>query len=55
MGQKTSPIGFRLIRTKKWRSVWYANKQEFGNQIGEDKRIRDFLLVKPCCAGASFF
>lgn len=55
MGQKTSPIGFRLIRTKKWRSIWYANKQEFGNQIGEDKRIRDFLLVKPCCAGASFF
>lgn len=55
MGQKTSPIGFRLIRTKKWRSVWYANKQEFGNQIGEDKNIRDFLLVKPCCAGASWF
>lgn len=55
MGQKTSPIGFRLIRTKKWRSIWYANKQEFGNQIGEDKNIRDFLLVKPCCAGASFF
>lgn len=55
MGQKTSPIGFRLIRSKKWRSIWYANKQEFGNQIGEDKQIRDFLLVKPCCAGASQF
>jgi len=55
MGQKTSPIGFRLIRNKKWKSIWYANKQEFGTQIGEDKSIRDFLLVKPCCAGASFF
>ena len=55
MGQKTSPIGFRLIRNKKWKSIWYANKQEFGNQIGEDKIIRDFLLVKPCCAGTSFF
>jgi small subunit ribosomal protein S3 len=53
MGQKTSPIGFRLVRNKKWKSVWYANKQEFGNQIGEDKTIRDFLLVKPCCAGTS--
>ncbi len=53
MGQKTSPIGFRLVRNKKWRSVWYANKQEFGNQIGEDKTIRDFLLVKPCCVGTS--
>jgi small subunit ribosomal protein S3 len=55
MGQKTSPIGFRLIRNKKWKSIWYANKQEFGNQIGEDKSIRDYLLVKPCCAGASHF
>ena len=55
MGQKTSPIGFRLIRNKKWKSIWYANKQEFGNQICEDKIIRDFLLVKPCCAGTSFF
>lgn len=53
MGQKTSPIGFRLVRNKKWRSVWYANKQEFGNQIGEDKAIRDYLLVKPCCVGTS--
>ena len=55
MGQKTSPIGFRLVRTKKWKSIWYANKQEFGALIGEDKMIRDFLLVKPCCAGASHF
>lgn len=55
MGQKTSPIGFRLVRNKKWKSVWYANKQEFGNLIIEDKAIRDFLLVKPCCAGASHF
>lgn len=55
MGQKTSPIGFRLIRTKKWRSTWYANKQEFGNQIGEDKNIRDFLAAKSCCAGAANF
>ena len=55
MGQKTSPIGFRLIRNKKWKSVWYANKQEFGSQIGEDKILRDYLIVKPCCAGTSYF
>lgn len=53
MGQKTSPIGFRLARNKKWRSVWFANKQEFGTQIGEDVFIRKFLLAKPCCQGAS--
>jgi small subunit ribosomal protein S3 len=55
MGQKTSPIGFRLVRNKKWKSIWFANKQEFGNLIQEDKLIRDFLVVKPCCAGASHF
>jgi small subunit ribosomal protein S3 len=53
MGQKTSPIGFRLARNKKWRSVWFANKQEFGSQIGEDFFIRKALLAKPCCSGAS--
>jgi small subunit ribosomal protein S3 len=53
MGQKTSPIGFRLVRTKKWRSLWYANKQEFGNQIGEDKFIRQYLMSKPICVGTS--
>lgn len=53
MGQKTSPTGFRLVVNKKWKSVWYANKQEFGNQIGEDKMIRDFLLSKPVCQGTA--
>lgn len=53
MGQKTSPIGFRLIRNKKWRSIWYANKQEFGNLLGEDHVIRKFLMAKPSCVGTS--
>jgi small subunit ribosomal protein S3 len=53
MGQKTSPIGFRLVRTKKWKSTWYANKQEFGSLIGEDKMIRNYLIEKPCCQGTS--
>jgi small subunit ribosomal protein S3 len=53
MGQKTSPIGFRLVRNKKWRSVWYANKQEFGNLLGEDHVIRKYLMSKPCCQGTA--
>jgi small subunit ribosomal protein S3 len=53
MGQKTSPIGFRLALNKRWKSLWYANAQEFGDQLGEDKKIRDFLLSKPVCQGAS--
>lgn len=53
MGQKTSPTGFRLVRNKKWRSLWYAEKQEFGNLLGEDYVIRKFLMTKPCCQGTS--
>ncbi len=55
MGQKVSPIGFRLVRRKKWLSTWFANKQEFGAIIGEDKKIRDYLATKPACQGASRF
>ncbi|MBI3508088.1 MAG: 30S ribosomal protein S3 [Chlamydiia bacterium] len=53
MGQKVSPIGFRLVRRKRWLSTWFANKQEFGSLIGEDKKIRQYLLSKPACQGAS--
>lgn len=55
MGQKVCPIGFRLVRNKKWRSVWYANKQEYGNLLIEDFRIREFLGKKSSCEGASKF
>jgi len=55
MGQKTHPIGFRLINNKKWSSVWYATKQKFGDLIGEDHKIRDLLRKKPACVGASKF
>jgi len=53
MGQKVSPISFRLVRNKKWRSVWYANKQEFGTLLGEDYFIRKYLMKKPACSGTS--
>ncbi len=53
MGQKTSPTGFRLVLNKKWRSLWYANKKEFGDLLGEDYKIRAYLMTKPCCQGTS--
>ena len=55
MGQKVSPKGFRLVRRKRWLSNWFANKQEFGNLIGEDLKIRKFLTPKSACQGASRF
>lgn len=55
MGQKVSPTGFRLVRRKKWLSNWFANNQEFGNLIGEDRKIRQLLAGKPAAQGASRF
>ncbi len=55
MGQKGNPIGFRTSVTKKWRSIWYGNKQEFGNLVVEDYLIRENLKKKPSCQGASHF
>lgn len=53
MGQKAHPIGLRLIRTRNWRSKWYANKQEFGNLLIEDQKIREYLMKKPIMQGVS--
>ncbi len=55
MGQKVCPIGFRTTVTKKWRSNWYGNKQEFGNLLIEDFHLRELLKKKPSCQGASRF
>jgi len=53
MGQKTNPEGFRLIINRRWKSRWFSGKKEFGNHLGEDKRIRDFLMKKSCCVGTA--
>ena len=55
MGQKVCPIGLRTSVTKKWRSLWYGNKQEFGSLLVEDFRLREFLKKKASCQGASKF
>ena len=54
MGQKTNPVGFRLIMNHQWKSRWYAGKQEFGSLVFEDEKIRKYLMAKPCCVGTSF-
>ncbi|MDR3624047.1 MAG: 30S ribosomal protein S3 [Chlamydiales bacterium] len=53
MGQKVCPIGFRLVTNRKWRSIWFANKQEFGSLLIEDQEIRRFLMKKPSFVGTS--
>jgi small subunit ribosomal protein S3 len=43
MGQKVRPIGFRTGIVRDWQSRWYANKQNFGDLLVEDQKIRYFI------------
>ncbi|MDD3303484.1 MAG: 30S ribosomal protein S3 [Clostridia bacterium] len=43
MGQKVSPHGLRVGIIKDWSSTWYANKQEFSNNLVEDHKLRTYL------------
>jgi len=53
LGQKTHPVGFRLIVNKAWKSNWYANKKNFASEFEEDTRIRQYLTVRLPNAGIS--
>lgn len=46
MGQKVHPLGFRIGITEDWKSRWYAPKRAFGEFLGEDYRIRQYIDQK---------
>ena len=46
MGQKVSPVGFRVGVNRDWSSRWYADKKDFANYLLEDVKIREFLMAK---------
>ena len=46
MGQKVRPTGFRLGITESCKSKWYASKKEFSTLLGEDLRLRKYILDK---------
>lgn len=50
MGQKTSPIGFRLGVTRTWDSRWYT-KKNYAELLHEDILIRNYLKKKLYAAG----
>jgi len=47
MGQKVNPIAFRTGVVIGWKSRWYASKQEFGELLVEDQKIRKFIKSHP--------
>jgi small subunit ribosomal protein S3 len=42
MGQKTSPIGFRLGTTKEYNSVWFFDK-DYANYVYQDYKMREII------------
>ncbi|MGH9216862.1 MAG: 30S ribosomal protein S3, partial [Acidimicrobiales bacterium] len=44
MGQKVNPYGFRLGVTTDWKSRWFADRDEYSDNVIEDWKIRDYLM-----------
>src|SRR6476659_3977144 len=44
MGQKVNPIGLRLGINRTWDSRWYSGKNEYGQLLHEDLKIREELM-----------
>lgn len=53
MGQKVSPIAFRLALNKDWSSRWFASKRRYKELLSEDIKIRSFVMEKLKPAGVS--
>ncbi len=43
MGQKVNPVGLRLALNKNWSSRWFAKKENFGDWLHEDVKIRSYI------------
>ena len=46
MGQKVHPLALRLGYTKNWRSLWFAQRREFSDNIKQDFKIRKYIREK---------
>ncbi|MDH5187743.1 MAG: 30S ribosomal protein S3 [Rhodospirillaceae bacterium] len=53
MGHKVNPIGFRLGINRTWDSRWYADGENYANQLHEDMKIREYLKKRLAQASVS--
>jgi small subunit ribosomal protein S3 len=53
MGRKVHPIGFRLKINKTWEGRWYAEGQDYVNQLHQDFALRDLVRKEAPRAGVS--
>ncbi|MEJ2484473.1 MAG: 30S ribosomal protein S3 [Anaerolineales bacterium] len=53
MGRKVNPIGFRLGVNKTWEGRWYAEGQDYTEQLHQDFAVRDLIKNHSPRAGIS--
>jgi small subunit ribosomal protein S3 len=53
MGRKVHPIGFRLKINKTWEGRWYAEGQDYVNQLHQDFALRELVRKEAPRAGVS--
>ena len=53
MGRKVHPIGFRLKVNKTWEGRWYAEGQEYVDQLHQDILLRKMIREETQRAGVS--
>jgi len=53
MGRKVHPIGFRLGINKTWEGRWYAEGNDYVNQLHQDFALRELIRNEASRAGVS--
>lgn len=53
MGRKVNPVGFRLGVNKTWDGRWYAEGQDYTEQLHQDFAVRDMIRQHSPRAGIS--
>lgn len=53
MGHKVHPVGIRLGIVKDWNSIWYAEGQEYADNLNTDLEVRNFIRKKLAHASVS--
>jgi len=53
MGQKVHPTGIRLGIIKDWSSTWYADRDDYADNLNTDLRVREYIRKKLAHASVS--
>lgn len=53
MGQKVNPTGLRVGVQKNWNSYWFMPKEQYGDTVLEDHKIRGFMRKELKAAGVA--